>query len=248
MLLSIHLEKPEVFLYHFYTLNPVETLGKSLECLRNFGIDETLGRILARLGLISEFRSLDIYMRELGSVQWPAPIGTMEVREVFPTEIEKLAFAEDLPPLAEIRQQFSKGSRLIALFDSTLIVAVNWVNGKFADLTHIGLPATTFPTGTLYFHSAMVSHSLRNLGLGTFLKQTALRQLKREGSKRVFSSMYLRDSRVQKWNAMNGFRKWGCVFCFNRLGQKYRWIRLTKLGRTHYDLLNGIQEGISPIE
>jgi len=204
---------------------------------RDFGPDEVLCRSVSRLGWVSPCKSLDIYVKELGSDLPQAHPNGILFREVSWKEVWNFRFSGGLPSLEEIWKNFDRGSRLFAALESDTVVAVNWMNLRSADLTAIHLSSVTVPGGAVYSHGAFVSPAFRNRGIGTRLKQTALNTLQREGVQFAFVAVFLEDIRVHRWHLANGFQKWGRVTHF-RWGEKDQWwTRLSATGQRYPALL-----------
>ena len=193
-----------------------------------------LGRALARLKLIGWYRSIDFYFLELSSLPPVRPKHpAVAVREIKSDEWESLHFAEGLYTAEEMKKQFARGSRLFAVFKGETVVALNWFNDQFADLSSINRPRVAFPKGTIYSYRATVSPGHRRQGIGVFMKENIIRVLQSEGYKIIFLTVFLKDIVPHLWHLANGFKRWGRVTYMDwRIGS-FWWTRLTEEGRRH---------------
>ena len=201
---------------------------------RDFGTMQAFGRTLADLRLIAKYNTLDFYFLELPSfspvIEKATALPNLTVREIRSQEWQHLRFEEGLATPEWIEQQFAQNSRLFLALDGDTVL-MNWINTKFADLKHIGRPKVALPEGTAYAYRAVTAPAYRNQGIGTFLKQSILKQIQPEGHQIVFLTVFLKDIRPHRWHQANHFKKWGRVTYINLRIKQLWWIRLTKEGR-----------------
>ena len=226
---------------HCVMSRSLRLLKRAWRCFQDFGFDETLGRTLVWLKLLSSWNALDFYLRDFRS----SPISNpdlhnlkLEIREISSNQFHNFSLAEGLPPRAHFEKQFARGSRLFAAFEGNAFVAVNWTHSKSADLTHIGRPLVSLPPGTVYSYGLFVSPAHRNQGIGILLKQFLFHQLQTEGTELVFLAVYLKNIGIHRWHRKVGMEKWGRIVYFNWKGKGIWWTLPTKIGHQHPQLLN----------
>ena len=208
-----------------------------------FGPGETITRLLRGLRVAEVAHSLSILTRELrpqepaGAVRRPVPDGLI-VREISSEKLAGYRQGEGLPSSDFFQKEFSRGARLFGAVRGEDLLAVNWVNHQWGDLTHIRRPSVTFSQGTAYLCGAEVALEHRGQGIGSLLKQELFALLRKEGYERVAVAAYLLDPRVHRWHRMNGFSLWGNISYFRWRGRDFWWTRLTPLGRRMPGLLS----------
>ncbi len=207
--------------------------------LQAFGVVQALGRALAGLKVIAKYHSLDFYFTEISSFPEAKPVAgslSLAFRELGSNEWEKLHFAEGLLGPEEIRVQFARGSRLFVVFEGERVIGINFINDKFADLTHINRPRITFPQRTIYSYRAVVSPAYRKKGVGSFMKRSLMKILHSEGYQLFFVAVFLKSVVPHLWHQSMGFRRWGRITYIDLRVGGFLWKRLTKEGRRYPDL------------
>ena len=217
-------------------MNPIRLSQKAWTCYRDIGIDEVFMRTLKKIGFLSVAHSLDMYFHELERFSAPLLTG-ITTRELFPAELDHLTLEEGLPSLQKFQKEFDRGSRLYGALQGNTLVAMNWFNSRVADLTHIGQPSISLPENTVYSYWMAVAPSFQRKGVGSFLKQTLLQTIKREGFHFVIIAVYVTNLSAAQWHQKNGFLKWGRIYYF-KAGEKQKWWTcLTPYGKRHPNLL-----------
>jgi len=212
------------------------------------GISEALRRTAGDLKLISSYRSLDIYLKDLSTlppeeneVTFPYILSKdphWEVQEVFLDDLHNLTLKKDLTPLKYIQKRFGLGSRLFVVFDADNTgIALIWINEKSAYMPHIKRPSIQLPEKTVYMHSAIAHPAYRNHGIGTRLHQTVLKFIRGQGYNQSLLASYVKNNKASRWHLANGYKKWGRVFYFEWLGKARRRKHLTQLGHQNPELL-----------
>lgn len=224
-------------------MNPFRLLVRAATRYREFGLDETLVRILRRLRLVPKYHVLDFFIKELLE-EGPFlknildPIPDLNFQELRPEATEMLPFEEGLPDREERQKRFNQGSRFFAVSKSGRVLAVVWTNSSFADLAHIKKPKLAVPPGMIYTHGTVVSPAYQNRGIGKWMKIHLLRRLREEGFHLSFLAVLLKDIRVSRWHLSYGCKKWGRAFHFKLMGKDFWWFRLTQTGRKYPEIFD----------
>ncbi len=213
-------------------------LARSFNCYQAYGAAETFRRVLHRFKILSVQRSLDFFMKELSESSNGAPVEKClwAFREVHVHEFEDLIYADGLPSVEWMREQFNHGSRLFAAFENGCVVATHWIHEKIAELGHIRR-IVELSARAVYTHGALTAVAFRNKGIGTLLKRYLLSVLHQEGFRYVFLAVFLDNHDAMRWHLKNSFAKWGTVTYLKFANRQFWWTQLTSVGRQYSDLL-----------
>ena len=189
---------------------------------------------------MSVCHSLDIFIKELRTdlpKNPPPSLPGLRFEELRAEGIEHLKFEPGLPSADKCKQQFERGARLFGVVQSGRVLASNWINTRFADLTHINRPQVKVLAGSVYAYGIVVSETLRGQGIGRWLKFSLYEKLRREGFRYSFLAVFLKDIRVSRWHLSCDCTRWGRIFYFQRGGKDYWWVRRTETGKKYPGIL-----------
>jgi len=209
-----------------------------VERLKVFGAVEMIGCFLHSIRLLRKYKSLDFYYWDLtrlpnARIQMPTELTFCEVTA---QEYSALPFAEGLLPEEKIRKQFDRGARLFVVREGEIVIAMNWVHDKVADLSSINIPQVTFQRGTVYSYLSIVAPAYRQRGIGSLLKKNLLARMRDEGYLKIFLAIFLKEVAPHKWQRANGFKHWGRVTYIDFRVNHFWWTRVTQEGRCYPNL------------
>lgn len=213
---------------------------------KDYGFVETILKIFHWLHFISVLHTFEFVLKELELPVHQAAfslIGTRRItfREIEESELDALKFADGMYSTETFRMHFSKGMRFFAAFDGDLIVSVNGVNTRYADLIYIRLPRVYLPEGFVYFNCALTVPSFRDLSIGSALRGFVQVQIQKEGYQYIFGAVFIENRQAMRWNMRNGFQDWGRISYIQFLGRNFWYRRLTKVGRRYHFLLDRVE-------
>jgi len=219
-------------------------MEKILKSLKNYGLTNTILRILHRLRVISALHSFEITFKDLEELQndrlnQPSENLKLMIREIQEYELTRLKFAPGMFAIETIKMHFSKGMRFFAAFLGDEIVAVNGAHLTCADLIYVGLPNIGLPAKVAYLNCAQTAPAYRNLFIGSQLRHFRLALLKKEGFEQAFGVVFIENRKALRWNLRNGSQYWGRI-SYIKLGNKKFWLkRLSPVGKRYAYILNG---------
>jgi len=224
--------------------------SKLIKTLRNYGLDETILKILERLRLISVLHTFDFVYKELDDSKdfVPSKVESvyetkgiqLECREINVMELEQLNYAEGMYSIEILRAHFGRGLRFFAAFYENVVAAVMGVHKHYAHLSYVNRPLVHLPSGIVYMNCALTAPAYRNLGIGSILRTYVLNQVHKEGYQVVIGTIFVYNRSALRWNLRNGFKRWGRVSYIKWRGRDFWWTRLTKVGRRHPHLLDHV--------
>ncbi len=223
-------------------------MEKILRSLKDYGLVDTLLRILHRFRVISMVHTFEIIFKNLGDLKNEEINKLPEnhritMREIEEHELNQLKFAPGMYTIETLRMHFSKGMRFCAAFVDDKIVAVNGIHMSCADLIYIGMPNIILLEKVAYLNCAHTAPVYRNLSIGTALRNFRLDIVQKEGIEQVFGAVFIENKKAMRWNLRNGFQYWGRISYIKFGNKKFWWRYLTNVGRRYAYILNGAPLG-----
>ena len=217
-------------------------MGKILKSLKEYGLTDTLLRVLHRLRVISTLHAFEIIFKDLRE---PSNEGNrysgnqkITMREIKEYELKNLKFAPGMYTIETFRMHFSKGMRFCAAFIDDEVVADNGIHMTCADLVYVGMPNLILPEKVAYLNCAHTAPTYRDLAIGTQLRNHRLNIIKKEGVEQVFGAVFIENKNALRWNLRNGFQYWGRITYIKFGNQKFWLRRLSNVGRRYAYILN----------
>ncbi len=227
-------------------MNALTQFERGWRCFKEEGPTETFYRLLHRLRLVSVHHALDIYLKEMGEgpEKHLADEGLhLNFREIFPDEIERFRYPEEFrffdgsSPIQLMQKVFTEKMRFFAALDGDLLIALNGVNTKIANLWSLKKQSLPLPGGTVYLDNAMTAPQYRRRGIGSALRSYMMHLLREEGYRRVILATHPDNKGAARWQESQGFQRWGRIRYLKWRGKdiwKYEW---TPLGRREPNLI-----------
>ena len=231
-------------------MNVFDSAQKLFQSSKREGLIHALLRVFHRFRLISVLHTFEIiHVGLLNPVeclfsradQLMSGQLKLNCREIKEYELDKLQFADGMYSLETFRMHFASGMRFFAAFHEEVIVAVNGVHERCANLVYVKLPNVELPHGIVYLNCALTAPAYRNLSMGMILRGFMLNQLKKEGFQSAVGAVFIENRGAVRWNLRNGFQYWGRISYIRCQGRDFWWKRLTKTGRRYPHIFDKVE-------